>query len=432
MDSETPTYPSAADPSGLPLLPGPVEYWPLDRLVPYERNPRSHSTSQIRQIAASIAAFGFNNPIGVNAQGRIIVGHARYCAAQMRQLERVPVIVLAHLSEDQERAYRIADNQLALNASWDEAALQEELQALIQEVFDLDLIGFSQQELEHLRAAPELQGGRTDEDAVPDRLELPVSASGDLWQMGVHRLLCGDAISMESVARVMAGSAAAMAFTDPPYNVSYAGGRPIANDDLGAAFGPFLLNACRNLLAVVRGAVYICMSSAELHTLQVAFRAAGGHYSTFVIWAKDHFSIGRSDYQRQYEPILYGWRQGAERFWCGARNQGDVWFFPKPQVNDLHPTMKPVALIERAITNSSRRNEVVLDPFAGAGSTLIACEKTGRQARLIEIDPVYVDVIVRRWEEFSGGEAVLEGSGKSFAQMAAERKAAGAAGEGTG
>jgi DNA modification methylase len=213
-----------------------------------------------------------------------------------------------------------------------------------------------------------------------------------------------------------------MVFTDPPYNVQYKGtGRQILNDDLGKAFEAFLQDACRNLLAVTAGAVYICMSSSELHTVQQAFTAAGGHFSTFLIWAKDHFTLGRSDFQRQYEPILYGWRQGAERYWCGDRKQGDVWFFPKPKVNDLHPTMKPVALIERSISNSSQPNAAVLDPFAGAGSTLIACQKMGRQARLIELDPQYVDVIVRRWQDYTCREAVLEGDGRTFAQIAQER-----------
>jgi len=178
------------------------------------------------------------------------------------------------------------------------------------------------------------------------------------------------------------------------------------------------------VLAWTSGAIYMFMSSSELHTLHRAFTRAGGHYSTFLIWAKSHFTLGRSDYQRQYEPILYGWREGANRFWCGARDQGDVWFFPKPAVNELHPTMKPVALIEQALVNSSREQELVLDPFGGSGSTLIACQKMGRQGRVIEIDPLYVDVIVRRWQDFTGREAVLEGDGRTFAAIAVERERA--------
>ncbi len=208
-----------------------------------------------------------------------------------------------------------------------------------------------------------------------------------------------------------------MAWTDPPYNVDYGGsriskgqgrGRTIQNDDLGEAFGPFLEAACRRLLGVSKGACYICMSSSELPTLQRAFVVAGGHWSTFIIWAKSGFTLGRSDYQRQYEPILYGWKKGVDRFWCGARDQGDVWFAKKPRVNDLHPTMKPVALVERAVRNSSKGRDIVLDLFAGAGSTLIACEKAGRQARAMELDPAYCDVIVQRWERFTGQKATRE------------------------
>jgi DNA modification methylase len=199
--------------------------------------------------------------------------------------------------------------------------------------------------------------------------------------------------------------------------------RRIANDNLGPAFEPFLRDASANILAVTKGAVYICMSSSELHTLHKAFTAAGGHWSTFLIWAKNTFTMGRSDYQRQYEPILYGWKEGMDHYWCGARDQGDVWFVKKPVANDLHPTMKPVELVERAIRNSSKSRDTVLDPFAGSGSTLIACEKTRRQARLIELEPRYCDVIIRRFEEFSGKRAVLESDGRGFAEIALERGA---------
>ena len=196
-------------------------------------------------------------------------------------------------------------------------------------------------------------------------------------------------------------------------------GRKILNDNLGDGFEAFLTDACTNLVSVTKGAIYIAMSSSELHTLQRAFTAAGGKWSTFVIWAKHAFTLGRADYQRQYEPILYGWRDGAEHYWCGARDQGDVWFFDKPARNDLHPTMKPVALVERAIRNSSKARDIVLDPFGGSGSTLIAAEKTGRQARLVELDPAYCDVIVQRWQRFSGRAATLDGDGRSFDELAA-------------
>ena len=193
--------------------------------------------------------------------------------------------------------------------------------------------------------------------------------------------------------------------------------RPILNDNLGSGFETFLYDACVNILSVTKGACYVCMSSSELDTLQKAFRAAGGKWSTFIIWAKNTFTLGRADYQRQYEPILYGWKEGSDHYWCGARDQGDVWFVNKPVKNDLHPTMKPVALVERAIRNSSKSRDIVLDPFGGSGSTLIACEKAARQARLIELDPKYVDTIILRWQEFSGGAATLDGDGRSYEEM---------------
>jgi DNA modification methylase len=232
-----------------------------------------------------------------------------------------------------------------------------------------------------------------------------------------------------SFERLLQGQAADMCFCDPPYNVNYAQRRgptlvrtgKIANDNLGAGFEEFLYSACVQLLAVTRGSVYICMSSSELHTLYKAFTAAGGHWSTFLIWAKDRFTLGRSDFQRTYEPILYGWKEGNEHFWNGARNESDVWFEPKPRVNRLHPTMKPVCLIERGIRLSSRRGDLVLDPFGGSGSTLIACEKTGRRAALVELEPKYIDVTIRRWEAYTGREAQLEDGGQNLTVVAQER-----------
>ncbi len=391
-----------------------IELWPVERLVPYDKNPRTHSAEQIAQIAASITEFGFLNPILVDTASGIIAGHGRLQAAKQLALSVVPVVVLDHLSEAQKRAYVIADNKLALNAGWDETLLRSELEALEEEGFDLPLVGFSDEELADLLADPDAASGNTDEDAVPEVPAEPVTKPGDLYILDNHRLLCGDSTVLANVERVLDGALADMVFTDPPYNVDYGNtakdkmrgnNRTIMNDNLGDGFEQFLYDACVNMLAVCKGAIYICMSSSELHTLQKAFVAAGGKWSTFVIWAKNTFTLGRSDYQRQYEPILYGWKQGIDHFWCGARDQGDVWFVNKPRVNDLHPTMKPVELVERAVRNSSKSRDIVLDCFGGSGTTLIACEKTGRQARLIELDPKYCDVIVQRWEEFTGKKA---------------------------
>jgi DNA modification methylase len=408
-----------------------VQKWPVDRLLPYVRNARTHSDEQVAQIAASIAEFGWTNPILAGADGIIIAGHARLLAARTLGMTEVPVIVLDHLTEAQRRALVIADNRLALNAGWDEEMLRVELEALRDDDFNLELLGFADDEVEALLAEPdEPVAGNTDDDAVPEAPETAVTVPGDVWLLGDHRLLCGDATQMEAVEKVLAGGLADMVFTDPPYNVNYGATmkdklrgkrRAIKNDNLGDGFEQFLRDACVNMLAVTKGAIYICMSSSELHTLQKAFREAGGHWSTFVIWAKNTFTMGRSDYQRQYEPILYGWKEGTDHYWCGARDQGDVWFVKKPVVNDLHPTMKPVELIERAISNSSKSRDTVLDPFGGSGSTLIACEKTGRQARLSELEPKYCDVIIRRFQEYSGKMATLEVDGRAFSDVAAER-----------
>jgi DNA modification methylase len=408
-----------------------IERWPVDRLIPYARNPRTHTEEQVAQIAASIAEFGFVNPVLVGADGVIIAGHARVMAARKLGLGEVPVIVLDHLSQAQRRALVIADNRLAQNAGWDEEMLRVELEALREDDFSLDLLGFEDAEIEALLAeSDDAITGNTDDDAVPETPEAAVTVPGDVWLLGEHRLLCGDATVMTDVEKVLAGGLADMVFSDPPYNVNYGATmkdklrgkkRKIANDDLGDGFERFLRDACTNILAVTKGAIYICMSSSELHTLYRAFTESGGHWSTFLIWAKNTFTMGRSDYQRQYEPILYGWKEGTDHYWCGARDQGDVWFVKKPIKNELHPTQKPVELIERAIRNSSKARDVVLDPFAGSGSTLVACEKTGRQARLIELEPKYCDVIIRRFEEFSGKRAVLESDGRGFDEIALER-----------
>ena len=392
-----------------------IEQWPTAKLVPYARNARTHSEAQVAQIAASIVEFGFTNPILAGNDGVIVAGHGRLAAAQKLGLSVVPVVVLDHLTPTQRRALVIADNRIAENAAWDDDLLRVELETLQDEGFDLDLTGFDADALAELLAGDEPDNeGQTDEDAVPEVGEIPISRPGDVWIMGQHRLLCGDSTVPESYARLMQGEQADMVFTDPPYNVNYANSakdkmrgkdRAILNDNLGDGFYDFLLAALTPTLAHCRGAIYVAMSSSELDALQSAFRAAGGHWSTFIIWAKNTFTLGRADYQRQYEPILYGWPEGGERHWCGDRDQGDVWQIKKPQKNDLHPTMKPVELVERALRNSSRPGNVVLDPFGGSGTTLIAAEKSGRVARLIELDPKYADVIVRRWEDYTGKKA---------------------------
>ncbi len=401
-----------------------LERWPVAKLLPYVRNARTHSEDQIAQIAASIVEFGFTAPILAGSDGMIVAGHGRLAAARKLGLTSVPVVVLDHLSPTQRRALVIADNKIAENAGWDEALLRIELAALQEDEFDLALTGFDADELLEILAGEETTTeGQTDEDAAPQVPEISVSQPGDVWLLGKHRLLCGDATDPASYAALLGNERVAMIWQDPPYNVDYANSpkdkqrgthRPILNDNLGAGFYDFLLAAFQPALAKCDGAVYIAMSSSELDTLQSAFRAAGGKWSTFIIWAKNTFTLGRADYQRQYEPILYGWPEGAKRHWCGDRDQGDVWQIKKPAKNDLHPTMKPVELVERAIRNSSCPGDVVLDPFGGSGTTLIAAEKSGRQARLIELDPKYVDVIIRRWQDWTGEKATRQTDGVAF------------------
>ncbi len=401
-----------------------IAHWPLARLLPYARNARTHSDEQVAQIAASIVEFGFTNPCLVGADGVLVAGHGRLLAARKLGLETVPVVVLDHLSPTQRRALVLADNRIADNAGWDDAMLRTELEALQADGFDIDLTGFDPDALAELLAGEETdQAGEVDDDDVPEEAVAVVSRPGDLWVLGEHRLLCGDATDPESYVRLLPGERADMVFIDPPYNVDYANSakdrlrgtqRPILNDNLGEGFYDFLLAALTPIVAHCRGAIYIAMSSGELDTLQAAFRAAGGHWSTFIIWAKNTFTLGRADYQRQFEPILYGWPEGAQRHWCGDRDQGDVWQIKKPQRNDLHPTMKPVELVERCIRNSSRPGDVVLDSFGGSGTTLIAAHKSGRRARLMELDPKYVDVIVRRWQTWSGESAMRDADGVAF------------------
>ncbi len=392
-----------------------LEYRAVEALIPYARNAKQHSETQVAQIAASIREFGWGAPILIDGQNNVIAGHGRLLAARKLGITEVPVVPMEHLTDTQRRALILADNKIGENASWEDDLLGIELSELKDAGFDLGLTGFSTEEWEALIAGEEqTKDGLTDDDAVPEVSENPISKPGDLWILGEHKLLCGDATKADDYKTLLGEELVDMTFTDPPYNVNYANttkekmlgkSRPIMNDNLGEGFGSFLFDACDNILTRTKGAIYIAMSSSELDTLQAAFRAAGGKWSTFIIWAKNTFTLGRADYQRQYEPILYGWRDGADHYWCGARDQGDVWNIKKPAKNDLHPTMKPVELVKRAVRNSSKTRDLVLDPFGGSGTTLIACEKSGRRARIIELDPKYVDVIVKRWEEYTGDKA---------------------------
>jgi len=405
------------------------EQWPIDRLIEYARNPRKNDHA-VDQMAAAIQEFGFRIPCVAQSDGRLVDGHLRLKAARKLGLATVPVILADDLTPTQIKAFRLLANRSATWAEWDDDLLRLELDELKLDDFDLALTGFDADQLLAIIAGEETgTQGNTDDDAVPDVPETPVSRLGDVWVLGKHRLLCGDATQEGSYQALLGSDRVSMVWQDPPYGVNYANSakdklrgknRPILNDNLGEGFGPFLQAALTPALARCNGAVYIAMSSSELDVLQSAFRAAGGHWSTFIIWAKNTFTMGRADYQRQYEPMLYGWPEGSKRHWCGDRDQGDVWQIKKPVKNDLHPTMKPVELVERAIRNSSRPGDTVLDCFGGSGTTMIAAEKSGRVARLMELDPKYVDTIVRRWQDYAGRKATRESDGVAFESLASE------------
>ena len=396
-----------------------IEQLPIDELRPDPANPRRISDQELETLTRSISEFGLIDPIIARREDKMVIGgHQRLLAARKLGYKTVPV-VLTDLTVEQAHLLNIALNKIS--GSFDQELLARLLKEL-QETpnIDLSLSGFEDDELKKLlkslnaREKKERLESFDLDEAIKAAQSSPVAKPGDIWLLGEHRLACGDSTDREAVQRLIGQSKAAMTFTDPPYNVNYGetmkdklrkNSNKIINDNLGDAFEPFLEKACKNMLEFTDGAVYICMSSSELHTLQKAFIAAGGHWSTFVIWAKNTFTMGRSDYQRQYEPILYGWREGVSHYWCRDRDQGDVWQVDKPSSSPLHPTMKPLALIERAIQNSSQAGDKVLDTFLGSGSTLIACERTGRICYGMELEPLYVDIARMRWEAFSGERA---------------------------
>jgi DNA modification methylase len=405
-----------------------VRMCPVDLLAPCANNARTHSDQQIDQIAASISEFDWTNPILVGPDNVIIAGHARLRAARKLGLKEVPVIVLAHLNEAQRRALVIADNQLAMNAGWDEESLRAELAALQQEDFDVNLIGFDDVELARLLVAQDATSGLTDEDAVPDLPEKPISATGDLWILGNHKLLVGDATKQADVATLIVTEAADLVFTDPPYNVDYEGYTEdrlkIKGDRMSDAdFKQFLEAAFRSCRVVVKpgASLYVCHSSSWQREFQNALESAGFEVRCQIIWAKNTFAWGFGRYKFQHEPMFYAHVAGEKDPWYGDKSQSTLWEENKPSANRIHPTAKPVELVERSLVNSSKAGDIVVDLFGGSGSTLIGCERRGRRARLMEIDPKYADCIIRRWQEYTGKEATFDSDGRTFEQIKAER-----------
>ncbi len=394
-----------------------VEMRPVETIRPYENNPRVNDAG-VDAVAASIREFGFQQPIVVDEAGVIIVGHTRYKAALKLGLTEVPVHVAVGLSPAQARAYRLADNQTALLSSWDEGKLPFELAELQAADFDLSLTGFSADDLQRLLAPPGTEG-LTDPDDVPEAPEEAVTKPGDIWKLGRHRLICGDSTDPDVIRRLMGDAAARMMFTDPPWNVAigqdanprHRQREGLANDDLPAAdFRALLDGFLAAAGANVSGDVYCVLGASEWPTLDAAMRAAGYHWSATIVWVKDMFVLGRSKYHRRYEPIWYGWKDGGASSFNGRRDLDDVWEIARPRRSEEHPTMKPVELVRRAVEASSQPGDGVLDPFGGAGSTLIAAEQTGRTAYLVEIEPAFCDVIIQRYEEFTGQRAErLEG-----------------------
>jgi site-specific DNA-methyltransferase (adenine-specific) len=391
-----------------------VEMRPIGSIRPYEDNPRLNDAA-VDAVAASIRAFGFRQPIVVDEQGVIIVGHTRYKAAVKLGLTEVPVHVAAGLTPEQARAYRIADNQTATLSQWDDGKLTAELVALQGAGFDLDLTGFTADDLTRLlgEGTDAVHG---DPDEVPDAPAEPETRPGDVWVLGRHRLICGDATRREDLDRLMGGAAADLLLTDPPYGVNYVGRTKdeltIENDDLAddEAYRRFLATALGLALPHLRpgGAFYLWHADVRGLPVRLACREAGMQVRQVLIWAKQAMVLGRQDYQWRHEPCLYGWRAGGAHAWYGDRAQTTVLEFDRPSRSEAHPTMKPVDLVGSLIRNSSPPGGRVLDPFGGAGSTLIAADQEGRTAYLLELDPAYCDVIKARWAEFTGKAAVRE------------------------
>ena len=428
-----------------------IENIPVGNIVPYDKNPRKNDDA-VRIVKRSIKEFGFQQPLVLDENNEIIVGHTRFSAAVKLGLTEVPCIVATNLTTEQIKAYRIMDNKSSEFSKWNTDLLTEEIIDLLETDYDLSMTGFTAKELQEMDINIDLedlaQQGLTDEDDIPEVQEKHINNVGDVWILGEHRLMCGDATDKSHVDKLMDGKRADMVFTDPPYNVAVeqmAG--TIMNDDMDRDdFKEFLAKSYKQYYENLKlgGVIYVAHSEAERAAFTKEMEDAGFKFAQNLIWNKQHAVISRQDYNWKHEPILYGWKEGAGHYYCEDFTQttviedpqqyermekeellevirkltenftATVIDFDKPSKSELHPTMKPVGLVQRLIQNSSKQDWIVLDLFGGAGSTLIASVKAKRKCYMMELDPKFADVIIRRWQEFTGKEAIYEKTGVSF------------------
>lgn len=408
----------------------------IDEIIPYHDNPRVN-TDAINVVKKSLSEFGFQQPLVLDKDNIIIVGHTRFAAAKELGFEDVPCFIAEDLSEDKIKAYRIMDNKSAEYASWNYGLLTKEITDLLESDYDLEYTGFTDVELEDMGFDMNLESfveePQSDEDVIPEINEdkPPISKMGDVWILGNHRLLCGDSTSIDDVEKLMNKERADMIFTDPPWNVNYGDNdnpkyksRTILNDHMPEdEWADFVMGFCTSLKIASKGGcmTYLVMSAQEWAVVDKTLRDSGFHWSSTIIWSKDKLVLSRKDYHTQYEPIWYGWNADDTRLSpLLDRKQSDVWEIPRPQRSELHPTTKPIELIEKAINNSTQRTNLVLDLFLGSGSTLIAAEKTGRRCFGMELDPKYADVIVERWQNYTGKNAVLESTDEIYNSLSAK------------
>ncbi len=383
-----------------------MELVSIDKLIPYVNNARTHSAEQINKLRASIREFGFINPVIIDHEYNVIAGHGRICGAKAEGITEVPCVFVDYLTPAQKKAYILADNRMAMDAGWDEELLRVEIEALQADSFDVGLTGFDEKDIAELFAGEDGDAQDDDFDVDEELQKPPVTKSGDVWLLGNHRLVCGDSTKEETYAVLMDGKKANLVVTDPPYNVNYEGSAgKIQNDSMNEeAFEKFLFDAYTQMYGAMAedSSIYVFHSDSHGLAFRKAFEDAGFYLSGCCIWKKQSLVLGRSPYQWQHEPCLYGWKKKGKHQWYSDRKQTTIWEFDKPKKNGDHPTMKPIPLIAYPIKNSSMSNCIVLDPFGGSGSTLIACEQLGRICHTIELDEKYCDVIVKRYIEQVG------------------------------